>query len=611
MKILHVLSTNFYSGSLSYTLSLVNKQVENHHVIIATDHIFESPDYTSYQLPISNRKYAKRFSNIRALRSIIKNEGVTVVHAHSRAASWLVNYAVKGLKVAVVSSVHGAQVKHSRFKNQDIYGNKIIAICDNLSDQLINEIGIDASKIKCIPNGIDDALIQQQLAQTSSDSAFVISIIGRFNGVKGEHISVLINQVLPVLLGKNPHIIIQLIGPEWQSTSEATKKSFDELKTMYPKQLIRMDYQKDIYSIMQASTLIIGSGRVAIESLLMKKPVFSIGEVVMNGFITEENIQTAMANNFGDIEIGKKSFTLDVYVICTELQRFIDMPVNPSQKVSNFLNKYKISAVVNEIESVYKEAISQQLTSKPFPILMYHKVPDADINSPHKIFVSKDKFRKQLRFFKWRGFTSITFKDYLAYSDGTIHAKHFPKKPLIISFDDGYLSSFENALPLCQKYNFKGVLFLLGDFGLTHNNWDKAEQYEPHNLLMNNDHKKAFVAAGWEIGAHTMTHPNLTEQTALEIEHELISSKNNLEKELNIDVISFAYPFGYYNDRVKDLVKSAGFSYGIATDTGGIHIEDDRFAIFRVNIFPKESYFSLYKKTSNWYRLYYKRKRGK
>ena len=93
---------------------------------------------------------------------------------------------------------------------------------------------------------------------------------------------------------------------------------------------------------MQASTLIIGSGRVAIESLLMKKPVFSIGEVVMNGFITEENIQTAMANNFGDIEIGKKSFTLDVYVICTELQRFIDMPVNPSQKVSNFLNKYKI-----------------------------------------------------------------------------------------------------------------------------------------------------------------------------------------------------------------------------------------------------------------------------
>jgi UDP-N-acetylglucosamine:LPS N-acetylglucosamine transferase len=252
----------------------VNKQVENHHVIIATDHIFESPDYTSYQLPISNRKYAKRFSNIRALRKIIKNEGVTVVHAHSRAASWLVNYAVKGLKAAVVSSVHGAQVKHSRFKNQDIYGNKIIAICDNLSDQLINEIGIDASKIKCIPNGIDDALIQQQLAQTSSDSAFVISIIGRFNGVKGEHISVLINQVLPVLLAKNPHIIIQLIGPEWQSTSEATKKSFDQLKTMYPKQLIRMDYQKDIYSIMQASTLIIGSGRVAIESLLMKARFF-------------------------------------------------------------------------------------------------------------------------------------------------------------------------------------------------------------------------------------------------------------------------------------------------------------------------------------------------
>jgi hypothetical protein len=59
------------------------------------------------------------------------------------------------------------------------------------------------------------------------------------------------------------------------------------------------------------------------------------------------------------------------------------------------------------------------------------------------------------------------------------------------------------------------------------------------------------------------------------------------------------------------LVKDSGFTFGISTDTGGMTIEEDKYAIFRVNMFPEEDLLQLYKKTSPWYREYYKKKRGK
>ena len=93
--------------------------------------------------------------------------------------------------------------------------------------------------------------------------------------------------------------------------------------------------------------------------------------------------------------------------------------------------------------------------------------------------------------------------------------------------------------------------------------------------------------------------------------YEICEGRDRIERELQTRVIAFAYPFGTYDERIKNLVKQAGFEFGIATDTGGLTIEDDRFAVFRVNMFPEESLFSLFKKTSAWYRWYYRRKRGK
>ncbi len=242
--------------------------------------------------------------------------------------------------------------------------------------------------------------------------------------------------------------------------------------------------------------------------------------------------------------------------------------------------------------------------------LMYHKVTDGEIETAHKIYVTRDNFEKHVRFFKRRGLTSITFKDYLAFARAQKPAKDFPAKPFILTFDDGYLSTYANALPLCSKYGFTPVIFLLGDFNIQKNNWDSGEE-PSHGIIMQAEQKQQLADAGWEIGAHTLSHPRLTQLPPQQAFEEIKNSKTSLEKGLHTEVISFAYPYGDYDNNTEALVQQAGFEFGIATDTGGMKIEENRFAIFRANIFPHENAFSLYKKTSSWYRKYYKKKRGK
>jgi peptidoglycan/xylan/chitin deacetylase (PgdA/CDA1 family) len=163
-----------------------------------------------------------------------------------------------------------------------------------------------------------------------------------------------------------------------------------------------------------------------------------------------------------------------------------------------------------------------------------------------------------------------------------------------------------------QQAGYRGVLYLLGDFDLRHNAWDLAtDPTEPRAELMGEAQKAAFVAAGWEIGAHTLTHPHLSELPAAAAAHELAASKTALEQRLGTPVQSFAYPYGDLSPETKRLAAAAGFRYAVATDTGGQHLEDDRLQIFRVNIFPHETDASLRKKTATWYRRYYRWKRGK
>ena len=611
LRILHVLSSNFFAGSVAYALQLAEHQTAaGHEVVMVTDQRALSDSFKCLPLPVSDRSLLQRFHNIRFLRNIISTQDISVVHAHSRAASWIAHYAVRGTCVPLVSTIHGRQVKHSALKSNALYGEKVIAICPQLVEHLANELGMNRQKLISLPNPLDFEALRQIQRTRADYGRVVISVVGRLNGPKGRHIASLIEHVFPQLLQQNPTLSVQIVGGEWDSFPQSGRDAFAQLQSRHGERIRYCGFTKQVLEIMADSDVVIGAGRVAMEALALGTAVYALGEACCHGLVTKTNLSDAIGTNFGDILSVAVPFRPDTAAITRELEAFVTGKVAPEVDITELTRIYDINAIMPKIFDTYTSAIMGKISPGSIPVLMYHRVPDATIDTRHRTFVTKKDFAKHLRFFALRGLQAITFQDYLAFSSGDKPLREFPRKPFILTFDDGYLDNYHNMLPLTQKYGYRGVLFLLGDFSVGGNFWDIGEDAEA-NRIMSTEQKRAFVDDGWEIGAHTLTHPDLTRLSDEDVLHELRESRDRIESELCTKVITFAYPFGSYDDRIKDLVRQAGFTFGIATDSGGLTIEDDRLAVFRVNMFPEESLFSLFKKTSSWYRKYYQWKRGK
>jgi peptidoglycan/xylan/chitin deacetylase (PgdA/CDA1 family)/glycosyltransferase involved in cell wall biosynthesis len=613
LRILHILSSNFFAGSAAYALQLAESQSSGgHDVFMVTDQANLSDKVTCVPLPVSNRSLLQRIHNVRFLRKMIREQQISVVHAHSRAASWIAHYALFGMRVPLVSTIHGRQVKHSNLKSNNIYGEKVIAICPQLADHLTTEIRMERQKVVFLPNPLDFEKLQQiKRTRATDDHRVVISVVGRLNGPKGAHISDLMIHVFPQLLQHYPALSIQIIGGEWDSFPQAGKKSFTDLHSRFGERIRYLGFSKQVLELMADSDVVIGAGRVAMEALALGTAVFAMGEACCHGLVTTDNLTKAIGTNFGDILSVATPFRPDSVAIARKLEAYVSgTSVAPPIDPSELTRVYDLTSIMEKVLGIYTAARMGKIYSGTIPVLMYHRVPDAPIATQHRTFVTTKNFAKHLRFFALRGLQSITFSEYLAYAAGDKPLQEFPRKPFILTFDDGYRDNYVNMLPLTEKFGFKGVLFLLGDFQANVNFWDIGEDVEA-NRIMNTEQKKSFVDHGWEIGAHTLTHPHLTQLSDEDVLREVCESRDRIEQELQAKVVTFAYPYGTYDDRIKGLVRQSGFEFGIATDTGGRTIEDDRFAVFRVNMFPDESLFSLYKKTSSWYRNYYLRKRGK
>ena len=128
-------------------------------------------------------------------------------------------------------------------------------------------------------------------------------------------------------------------------------------------------------------------------------------------------------------------------------------------------------------------------------------------------------------------------------------------KPIIITFDDAYIDVYNNAFPILQTYNFKANIFVItGSIG--------------NNLYMNEEMIKDVDKSNLiEIGSHTISHYKLAEKDAETIEKELKESKEVLEKILNKEVNTIAYPSGSFNSTVIEIAKKY-YSYGLSTLIG-------------------------------------------
>ncbi|MNS59793.1 Polysaccharide deacetylase [compost metagenome] len=612
MNILHILSQIQPTGAEAYALTLSDWQTaQGHKVTLISNQLHLPNKHTFISREIHTSSSLVRWRNVFFLRKFIQENQIQVVHAHSRASVRVAFWATRGLPVALISTAHGRQ--HSSFSKKlfDLYGERVISVCENLESSLIREFKMNPRKMRVIGNPLNASAIAYN--QTLSGNK-KIAVIGRMTGPKGEKARDFLLKIAPTLLATTPGLQIDVIGGGPEMLGPTFEEAFNRLCGPHRSQVQFKNFVKNLDQELKHYNVVIGAGRVAIESLMAGIPVLALGEHSYQGLITPESFKQIKASNFGDMGNLELSLAIDFNHFENDLRSVLEScPVSDEDRkhLRNLaVNEFAIENVCPQVMNLYKSAYFERNVPKNIPVLMYHKIPNLPIESHHRIFVTKDNFEKHLQFLSSQGFQTVSFRDLENYRSGKKSFESFPKKPVILTFDDGYIDNLTNAAPLLEKYGMTATIFLLADSKVDHNYWD-AQSGDFNSPIMTVEQKKELLSRCFEVGSHGFRHEKITEMDDTKAWHELKDSKAELEKTFGQPICVYAFTYGITSPHHAKMAERAGYDFAVNTDTGGLSFEENPYAIFRANIFPEDGERQLKKKTSSWYRKYYYWKRGK
>jgi peptidoglycan/xylan/chitin deacetylase (PgdA/CDA1 family) len=199
-------------------------------------------------------------------------------------------------------------------------------------------------------------------------------------------------------------------------------------------------------------------------------------------------------------------------------------------------------------------------------ISLYHSV---GVDAPHSLPTAA--FHRHLDFLR-RQFTVVKLSE-LAETMAT----QPDARVACITFDDGYADNYEVALPLLESLGLKATFFVTtgylgGEFPTSFGRFP----------AMTAAQVKEMARLGHEVGAHTVSHPKLSEVPLATAREEMERSKHWLEDLIGAEVGSFAYPKGAYDDGVKTLAATLGFRGAVTTRSRLVGPHPDWFALPRV-----------------------------
>jgi peptidoglycan/xylan/chitin deacetylase (PgdA/CDA1 family) len=238
------------------------------------------------------------------------------------------------------------------------------------------------------------------------------------------------------------------------------------------------------------------------------------------------------------------------------------------------------------VKSALRRAIASVAPAAPeegVRVLLYHAIDDPDPADRMGLRVSREAFREQMQLLHTAGYRVVPLTrileaapppdDLLTTSRESREGRQSFSREIAITFDDGYRSEMLAAETL-KEFGFTATFFVVPRFL---DGAQQPEHYWEHWPHMNWGDLRALVEAGFEIGAHSMTHPDLTECGSGRLIDEVAGVKELLERRLGREVVSFSYPYGRHNAHVREAADRAGYRlactsrYGINTTWGSCY----------------------------------------
>lgn len=197
------------------------------------------------------------------------------------------------------------------------------------------------------------------------------------------------------------------------------------------------------------------------------------------------------------------------------------------------------------------------------PVLEYHVigVPPAP-GSITGLYVRPAAFRAQVAWLAAHGWHPVTLDRVLAHWR---HGAALPRRPVVLTFDDGYAGDWRYALPVLRAHRWPAVLNL------------QIGNLVPRRV-------RELLRAGWQLASHTFTHPDLTTVDAARLRREVLDSRLWLQNVFHVRVDTFCYPFGRYDAGVVDVVRAAGYAAAETERPGWASPRDGLLKLHRIRV---------------------------
>ena len=204
---------------------------------------------------------------------------------------------------------------------------------------------------------------------------------------------------------------------------------------------------------------------------------------------------------------------------------------------------------------------------------MYHYISippeDADVYRTD-LSVTPDKFRAQMQYLADYGHTPI---DLYTLSRAITNHEPLPPKPVLLTFDDGYLDNYQNAYPILQQFGFVGTFFIPTEFidsnRLGYMTWPMIEE---------------MAATGHRFEPHSRTHPDLRDRDDAYLLWEILGPQETLAHHIGYTPRYFSYPSGRYDENVLAMMQRLDF-WGAVTTFGDDELGfGNRFAWPRLRV---------------------------
>lgn len=199
-------------------------------------------------------------------------------------------------------------------------------------------------------------------------------------------------------------------------------------------------------------------------------------------------------------------------------------------------------------------------------IFVYHRFDDSRYPSTN---ISESKLIKDFEYLKNNGYKVIPLKKLIK---ALKEKREIKDNWVVLTIDDGYKSFYDNGLKIFKKYNYPFTLFIS----------TKPTQKEYRDFMSWEDIKETLKYG--EIGFHSHSHPHLVKLSSKEIEEDTKKGIEIFQKELGFRPKYYAYPYGEYDNKVKEIIKSFGFDAILNQNIGAVNKYSDIYDLNRIAV---------------------------